>query len=150
MQGRRHLTLREREDISKRGSRESVLQDRTGLEGCSVLINLRFIYFWLCGVFVAAHGPLQLHQMKATLQSQYAGFSLQQPLLWWGTGSRARACIAAALGLQSTGSVAVVHRLSCPMACGIFPDQGQTCVSCIARWTQPLDHQGNTDLYLDM
>ena len=32
-----------------------------------------------------------------------------------------------ALGLQSlqhTGSVAVVHGLSCPMACGIFLDQG--------------------------
>lgn len=26
-------------------------------------------------------------------------------------------------GLSSTGSVIVAHRLSCPVACGIFPDQ---------------------------
>ena len=30
----------------------------------------------------------------------------------WSTGSR------------HAGSVAVAHRLSCPAACGIFPDQG--------------------------
>ena len=27
-------------------------------------------------------------------------------------------------GLSSSGSVAVVHRLSCPTACGVLPDQG--------------------------
>ena len=27
-------------------------------------------------------------------------------------------------GLQSTGEIVVVHRLSCSAACGIFPDQG--------------------------
>ena len=27
-------------------------------------------------------------------------------------------------GLQSAGSVVVVHGLCCPVACGIFPDQG--------------------------
>ena len=27
-------------------------------------------------------------------------------------------------GLQSAGSIVVVHRLCCSMACGIFPDQG--------------------------
>ena len=37
----------------------------------------------------------------------------------WHTGS-----VVVARGLQSTGSVVVVHRLSCSMACGIFPDQG--------------------------
>ena len=32
------------------------------------------------------------------------------------------------------GSVAVVHRLSCSAACGIFPDQGSnSCVPCIGR-----------------
>ena len=30
----------------------------------------------------------------------------------------------AALGLQSAGSLAKAHGLSCPVACGIFPDQG--------------------------
>ena len=36
----------------------------------------------------------------------------------------ARVSIAAACGLQSTDSRAMVHRLSCPEACGIFLDQG--------------------------
>ena len=27
-------------------------------------------------------------------------------------------------GLESTGAVAVAHRLGCSAACGIFPDQG--------------------------
>ena len=40
--------------------------------------------------------------------------------------------IAAALGLQSTGSVAVAHRLSCSEACGIFPDQGSN--PCLLNW----------------
>ena len=35
-------------------------------------------------------------------------------------------------------SVVVVHRLSCPEACGIFPDQGSTRVPCIGR--QILNH----------
>ena len=35
-------------------------------------------------------------------------------------------------GLQSTGSVAVVHRLSCSTACGIFPDQGSNLASALA------------------
>ena len=37
-------------------------------------------------------------------------------------GSWASAVVAR--GLKSTGSVAVVHGLSCPEACGISPDQG--------------------------
>ena len=36
----------------------------------------------------------------------------------------AAASLIAEHGLWSTGSVAVVHRFSCSMACGIFPDQG--------------------------
>ena len=42
--------------------------------------------------------------------------------------------------LQYVGSVAAAHslnsggaQLSCSMACGIFPDKGQTGVPCIAR-----------------
>ena len=34
-----------------------------------------------------------------------------------------RGSVVEASGLQSTGSVAVAHGLSCPSACGIFPDQ---------------------------
>ena len=40
-------------------------------------------------------------------------------LLLRSTGSRVWAHL-----LWHVGAIAVVHRLSCPMACGIFPDQG--------------------------
>ena len=39
---------------------------------------------------------------------------------YWSLG----ASVFAVPGLQGTGSIAVVHRLSCSKACGIFPDQG--------------------------
>ena len=38
----------------------------------------------------------------------------------------------ATLQLQSTGSVVVVHGLSCSMACEIFPDQGS--YLCLLHW----------------
>ena len=38
------------------------------------------------------------------------------------------------LGLSSTGSVVMVHGLSCSMACGIFQTRDQTHVSCTGRW----------------
>ena len=41
-------------------------------------------------------------------------------------------CGAQALGWA--GSAIVVHRRSCPGACGIFLDQGSKPVSCIGRW----------------
>ena len=40
----------------------------------------------------------------------------------WARGMRASVVVAP--GLWSTGSVAVTQGLSCPGACGIFPDQG--------------------------
>ena len=45
----------------------------------------------------------------------------------WHVGS-----VVVAHGLQSAGSVFVVHGLSCSMACGIFPDQGLN--PCPLRW----------------
>ena len=59
--------------------------------------------------------------------SRCAGLSLLRPLL-----------------LQSAGSVVVAHGLSCPVACGIFPDQGSN--PCPLHWqadSQPLRHQGS-------
>ena len=46
-------------------------------------------------------------------------------------------------GLESIGSVAVVHRLSCSEACGIFPDRGSNL--CLLHWqidSLPLSHWG--------
>ena len=44
----------------------------------------------------------------------------------------ARASVVAAPGLYSTGSVVVIHRLNCSMACGIFPGQGLN--PCLLHW----------------
>ena len=61
-----------------------------------------------------------------------------------------------ALGLQSswlpapdTGSVAVAHRLGCPVVCGILPDQGSNL--CLLHWQAdalPLSRQGSPDFTL--
>ena len=50
------------------------------------------------------------------------------------------ASVAAAHGQQSVDSVVVAHGLGCPVARGIFPDQGssRTGVPCIGR--QILNH----------
>ena len=50
--------------------------------------------------------------------------------------------------LQSTGLTVVVHRLSCPVACGIFADQGQN--PRLLYWqveSLPLSHQGNPHFF---
>ena len=43
--------------------------------------------------------------------------------------------VVAAAGLQSTGSIVLVHGFSCSMVWGIFLAQGRTYVSCIGRGT---------------
>ena len=69
---------------------------------------------------------------------QWGSFSLQW-LLLQSTGSRSRGLVVVAPGLQSTGSVIVVHGLSCPPAhlpapaCGLFPSRDQTRVACTGR-----------------
>ena len=63
--------------------------------------------------------------------SRCAGLSLSQPLV-------------AEHGSRRTGSVVVVHGLSCSTTCGIFPDQGSN--PCPLHWqadSQPLRHQGS-------
>ena len=48
------------------------------------------------------------------------------------------------LGLQSTGSVAAGHRLGCPRACGIFPNQGENPGPLHGQEdSSPLDCQGS-------
>ena len=56
------------------------------------------------------------------------------------------ASVVGAQGLR--GSVVVVHRLSYPKACEIFPDQGSN--PCPLHWqgdSQPLDHQGRLSIF---
>ena len=55
------------------------------------------------------------------------------------------ASVVPAPGLQSTGSIVVAHRLSFPMACGIFPNHGLK--PCLLHWqadSLPLSHQRST------
>ena len=58
--------------------------------------------------------------------------------------SGARAPIVVVPGLWSTGSVVVVARLRCPVACGIFPDQGSN--PYLLHWqadSLPVSRQGS-------
>ena len=96
-----------------------------------------FFYLWLCRVFVSVRELSPVAVSGGHSSSRCAGLSLSRPLLLRSTGSRC------------TGSVVVVHGLSCSAACGIFPDQGSN--PCPLHWqadSQPLRHQGSpTDLY---
>ena len=105
-------------------------------EGRSSLNSSRFIYlpWWLCGPSPgAACGGLSV--------LWWEGFSLWRLLLSWSVGSRV-------CGLQElwcVGSVVAAHGLSCPVACGIFPDQGLTPLP--LHWqvdSLPLSHQGSS------
>ena len=72
----------------------------------------KFIYLFLTAVFIAVR-RLSLVVVSGGYSLLWcAGFSFQWLLLLRSTGSRC------------TGSVVVVHGLSCSAACGIFPDQG--------------------------
>ena len=62
-------------------------------------------------------------------------------------GGFSRGCRAQTLSTQALAAVA--HRLSCPMACRIFPDQGLN--PCPLHWhadSSPLDPQGNPTVAL--
>ena len=106
-----------------------------GCAGCSLLS-------WL---FPSCRG-------QGLLSSGGAGFSLQCLLLLQSMHSRVNRLqqlwhndsVAAALRLQSTGSVVVTHWLSCSVACGVFPNQGLNL--CLLHWqldSLPLSHQGS-------
>ena len=91
---------------------------------------LRFIYLWLCWVFVAVH-RLLIAVASLVVEHRLQACGLQQ--------------------LQHRGSVIVIHGpqnwfsscgawgFGCSAACGNFPDQGLTSVLCIGRWI--LNHQ---------
>ena len=95
----------------------------------------KFIYLWLCWVFVSVRGLSLIVASGDHSSSRCAGLSLPRPLLSRSTGSR------------RAGSVIVAHGPSCSAACGIFPDQGSN--PCPLHWqadSQPLRHQGSPPL----
>ena len=98
---------------------------------CSIFF-FKFIYFWLCWVFVSVRGLSLVVASGGHSSSRFAGLPLLRPLLLRSTGSR------------RAGSVVVAHGPSCCVACGILPDQGSN--PCPLHWqadSQPLRHQGS-------
>ena len=96
------------------------------------LINLFYIYFWLCWVFVSVRGLSPVAASGGHSSSRCAGLSPSRPLPLRSTGSR------------HAGSALVAHGLSCSAARGILPDQGPN--PCPLHWqadSQPLRHQGS-------
>ena len=100
------------------------------------LIYLFILFIFGCTylslfIFIAAHRVSPVVASRGSCSLQCVGFSLRWLSL-----------------LQSVGSLVVVHGLSCPIACGVFLDQGYNLhpqhwqVDC-----QPLEHQGSPDLY---
>ena len=77
-----------------------------------------------------------VHELLIAVASLVAEHGLQAHRL---QQLRHAASVDVAHGLQSAGSVVVVHRLSHSAACGIFPDQGS--IQCPLHWqvvSQPL------------
>ena len=78
-----------------------------------------FLNFWLCWVFVAAHRFSLVAASGGYSSLQCIDFSLWCLLFLQSTGSRAHRLRL----LRCVGSVVASRGLSCPAACGIFPDQ---------------------------
>ena len=101
-----------------------------------------FIYFWLCWVFIAVQ-PCRVTFLQ--VRQSIRGYSLVTVRGHHLLLSRLQVALAlavAAPGLQSIGSIVEVHGLSCPVAYGIFPDQGSNL--CLLHWqadSLPLSHQ---------
>ena len=88
--------------------------------GRRMLFFFKFIYLWLCWVFVSVRGLSLVAASGGHSSSQCTGLSLSRPLLLRSTGSR------------RAGSVIVAHGPSCSAACGIFPDQDSN--PCPLHW----------------
>ena len=75
---------------------------------------------WLHWAFIAALELSLVAVSRGHFSLWNTGFSLRWLLLLWSTGFR------------SVGSVVVAHRVRCPAAYGIFPDQGSN--PCLLSW----------------
>ena len=97
-----------------------------------------FIYAWLCRCFSSCSKQGLLFVAVQGLLTVMASLALQHRF------SGALASVVAVSELQHTGSVVVAHWISCSVACGIFPGQGQN--PCLLHWQADsilLSHQGS-------
>ena len=99
---------------------------------CIIISFQQFFFFFYCtGSSLLCMGFFQLRQVGTTLQLQCVAFSL-----WW--------LLIAEHRLQNArASAVVVHGLSCPAACGVFPDQGLNPCPLHRQADLPLDYQGS-------
>ena len=130
----------------------STVTHRFFFHSLCILKIILFTYFWLHWVFaatqafslVAAEGGLL--SSCGVWASHYGSFSCcRAPALGhsgfssWHLGS-----VVSAPVLWSTGSKAVQHRLSCPEAGGVFPDQGSNPYTLHRQEDSlPSSHQGS-------
>ena len=81
--------------------------------------------FFLVGFSLAAvkggYSLVAVHEFLTAVASLIVEHGLQSV---WASVVAARGLSSCVPGLWSTGSVLVTHRLNCPAACGILPDQG--------------------------
>ena len=95
-----------------------------------------YFYFWPCCISVALRRLSLVVMSRGYSSLRCLGFSLKRLLLLQSTGLRMHAlthglssCSSQAL---ESGSVVVVHGLSCVVVCGIFPDHGSN--PCHPHW----------------
>ena len=81
----------------------------------------------LAGLGLRCCAGFSLVSESGSQASHCGGFACCQA---WALGCVAS--VAVVRRLQSTGSIVVAHGLSCPEACGIFPDQGSN--PCLLHW----------------
>ena len=122
---------------------------------CPFLHSFIRIYLWLHWVFVAAQGRFIVAASQELRSSGgRVGFFLQWFLLLLSMGSKCSDLSSCSpwlsscdSGLWNTGIV-VVHGLSCPSVCRIFPEQGLNL--CPLPWEEdswPPNHQGSPHLF---
>ena len=100
------------------------------------IIYVFIIYFWLCWVFVAVQG--------LSLVAESGGSSLVavcRLLIMVASRRRAQA-------VEHAGFRSCVHRPSCPVARGVFLDEGlNPCPLHKQVDSEPLDHQRNSSIF---
>ena len=108
-----------------------------------IFIIIIFLFVFIFGCAWSSLLP-RVFSLAAMREGSYSSCSVQASHSGdfshcgaWAPGSQASGAGAPGFSgatprLQSTGSVVVVHELSCSEACGIFPDQGSN--PCLLHW----------------
>ena len=108
------------------------------------LILFKFLFVFGCVGSSLLLGLFSSYCEWGLLFFAVCSFSLRWLLLLWTRALGSVGSVAAAPGLQSTGSVVMGNGLSCSLVCGIFLDQESNL--CFLYWqadSLPLSHQGS-------